>query len=134
MKEYTVNQSRKRGNKLYAIQITEGPAKTKKSNNNISINKYYFMWITTLIRASKILSTVVFGLFFLAHYLCLPLYSGFSTTKLPFHPSRLGFQEGSEDSNLIKRLQLPGLISVMQRVRIEQGLVIAMSSSIAHLL
>ena len=49
----------------------------------------------------------------------LPLYSGFSTTKLPFHPPRLGFQEGSEDSNLIKRLQLQGLISVMQRVRIE---------------
>ena len=106
MKEYTVNQSRKRGNKLYAFQITEGPASTKKSNNNISINKYYFLWITTPIRASKILSAVGFGLFFLAHYLCLPLHSGFSTTKLPFHPSGLGFQEGSDDSDLIKRLQL----------------------------
>ena len=64
MKEYTVNQSRKQGNKLYAVQITEGPASTKKSNNNISVNKYYFLWITTPIRASKILSAVVFGLFF----------------------------------------------------------------------
>ena len=72
--------------------------------------------------------------FFLAHYLCLPLYSGFSITKLPFHPSGLGFQEGSDDSDLIKRLQLQGLISVLQRVRIEQSLVIAMLSPIAHLL
>ena len=56
--EYAVNQS---GNKLYAFQISEGPASTKKSNNNISLNKlikalldwsshYFhliFMWITT---------------------------------------------------------------------------------------
>ena len=71
-----------------------------------------------LIRVSKILLAVVFRLFFFrSHCISLPIYSGFSIPKLRFHPSGLGFQEGSD---LIKRLQLRGLVSVIKRVMVER--------------